>query len=205
MGEKVNFMDSIKKFAGEQGQDVNLWFDRLEVVLRLSSLQSQAAKMFPLFIEGVAYATWKQLSEERKEDFEEIKKEFMKVFGKSKTLAWMELKRLKYASGDSVDVLAEEIEARLTLVASGKRPQGELVSAFLLDALPSTTSNQIRMQYDESLDLEQITSSAKSLLASEVYSVHSHVAETSFGLSASNATQPSSLKKELKVIRCFLL
>ena len=56
---KINIIDSVKKFHGRENENVNLWFDRYEVILEIAGSSSEAAKLMPLFLEDAAYTTWR--------------------------------------------------------------------------------------------------------------------------------------------------
>lgn len=202
MAQKINLLESVKKFSGED--DVELWFDRLEIIIELAGLANQdAAKMFPLFIEGAAYATWKQLSEEKKKVFAEIKQEFRRVYGRTKTQAWNEIKHLRYMPGDSIDVLAEKIETLMTTVVSGKTPHREMIAVLLLDKLPGNLAEQIRLHHGETLDLEKVCSCAKSLVSSTSQSLSFDAAAGFMAPNEGPRVNDLHSKEKVPGLRCF--
>ncbi len=174
MAGRMKIVDVVTKFKGERGEDIEQWLDRLAVAVELTSLKTSQAerteemvKMLPLFLEDSAYATWKQLSEEERSDFEIVKRELRRVYGKSKSAAWQELKALQLLPGDSVDVLADEAKKLLGVVIGGDTPHEELVSVAVIDALPPHVADQVRMQHGETMDLSKVVSCAKSLLTDQ--------------------------------------
>ena len=92
-------------------------------------------------------------------------KALRRVYGKSETRAWKELKSLKLFPGEPVDVLADQVTTLLSVAAGGNSVPGELAAAFVLDALPPTIAEQVRLQYGEEMNLQSVISGAKTLLA----------------------------------------
>lgn len=170
----VKITDVVRKFRGDAGEDIDLWLDRFEIAIGLTSSaadqatrEKEMAKLMPLFLEASAYATWKQISTIDREDLRAVKSALRRVFGKSKMVAWTELKSLKVLPGESIDVITEQIKALLKCVTSGSTVDESLVALHLLDALPETVAEKIAMQHGEDLKLKEVISAAKALRSSE--------------------------------------
>jgi len=165
--EKLKLTDIIPKFAGDVGEDVEVWIDKVKVAVNVVEAGASIATLLPLFLCGAAYTTWKQLSEEDKKDLDKINASLRRVFGKSKLAAWEELKELSYLPGESMDVLADRCQSLFSIVSGGKPIPEEIISAKILDALPSEVAEQLRVQHGENMKRSKIVSAAKSLLVSE--------------------------------------
>jgi len=161
--EKLKLTDVIPKYSGEN-EEVDQWIDKVTVAAKLLKAEEQLANLIPLFLTGPAYATWKQVSDAGKNDAEVVLEALRKVFGKTKSTAWRELKELHYMPGDSVDVLAEQCQSLLKIVAGGKDVPQELVAVTLLDSVPTHIAEQVRVQCGEKMVKAEVVSVAKSLL-----------------------------------------
>ena len=166
----LKVVDIVKKFRGDVGEDIELWLDRLNVAVRMTSkstatdaeIEKEMAKVMPLFLEGRAYRTWKRIPDTERTDFKCVKAALLRSFGKTKVAAWEELKTLRYFPGESVDMLVDDAKSLLEVIVGGSPPE-ELVSLFVLDAMPREISDQVRLHHGEQLNLEKVSSCAKSL------------------------------------------
>ena len=102
-------------------------------------------------MKGNAYVTYKQMPEEEKGDFEQIKKNFKRVFGTSRPMAWSQLKELHLLPGESVDVLVDKIEEKLRVISGDKEVPEEIVTFFLSEALPVDMRKEIMVQHGEEM------------------------------------------------------
>ena len=171
----MKLLEVVKPFSGEE--DIEQWLDRFEVAVDIveepnddTAKKSKMAKMVPLLLSGPAYSTWKQLSTGDKSDFEKVAAALRRVYGKTKVSAWQEMKLLRFLPGDSVDVLADQINRLLTVVVGSQAFPEQLAAAFLLDALPLKVAEQVRMQHGEKMVLSEIVSCAKALTSSTTLS-----------------------------------
>ena len=142
-------MDVVRKFSGASGEDLEQWLDRFEVAVDLTGESTQeekektAGRLIPLFLDGAAYSTWKQIPTGRN-DLDTVKTALRRVLGKSLATAWRELKELRLLPGQSVDVLAEEAKRLLGIIVGNDSPPQQVVSLALIDALPRTIADQVR-------------------------------------------------------------
>lgn len=173
----IKLVDVVRKFHGEEEEDVELWLDRLHVAVEItSSAKDNAAKkkeiadIMPLFLEGRAYSTWKQLSETDRKDLAIVEGALRRVFGRTRISAWQELKSMRYNTGDAIDVVADRIQSLLKTIA-GVEPAEEIVSLFVIDALPSHIADQVRLHHGEKLPLGPILSCIKGLVSATTDSV----------------------------------
>ncbi len=169
----VKIVDVVKKFNGTECEDLELWFDRFKVAIDLTSRskkddekEKEMCKLIPLFVDGAAYRTWKQIPDADKEDLTLVKDALRRVFGKSKISAWQQLKNIRLLPGEQVDVVAGEVETLLGTIAGKSPVPEELVSLFFIDTLPNSIADQVRMQHGEKMLVKEVVSCAKALLAS---------------------------------------
>lgn len=168
----MKLLEAAKKFSGARGEDVEQWFDKFlltaDITIEKAEDKSAAklARILPIFLEGAAYATWKQIHPAKRDDLNAVKSELFRVFGRSKLQAWQDLNDVQFIPGDSVDILADQIKGSLRImVGDAAAIPDELVSFYLIDALPSQISSQIKVRHGETMELSPIISCAKSLLA----------------------------------------
>jgi len=165
----LKLVDAVRCFKGEDGEDLELWLDRFKVALDVTSKwptskdrDAEMARLMPLFLEGRAYTTWKQLSDVEKSDLETVKSALRRVYGVSKVAAWKRIKAIRLFPGDLVDVIADEICSLLRIVLEDEPPD-PLVAITLIDALPSNIAEQVTLLHGEKMVLRDVISSAKSL------------------------------------------
>ena len=199
----LKIVDIVKRLKGDVGDDIELWLDRLWVAIdmtakagaTLGEKEQTMAKVMPLFLDGRAYRTWKQISETNRTDLKIVKAALLTTFGKSKVAAWEELKTLRYFRGESIDVLVDDAESLLQIIVGGP-PPGELVSLFVLDALPREIADQVRLHHGKHLTLADMDSCAKSLIAV-------HEKGIVAGANASSSINGDQLSTRRRTIRCF--
>lgn len=167
----LKIVDIVKRFKGERGEDLEQWLERFETAVSIthaakSTTEEEMLKLMPLFLEGAAYRTWKQLNATQKNDINEVRKALRRVYGISKAMAWQKLKTLHLFPGESVDVIADEARTLLTVITE-TTPSDQLVSLTVIDALPLDVAEQVRMQHGESMNSEKVISCAKALLVSK--------------------------------------
>jgi hypothetical protein len=196
----LRIVDVVKKFEGGTDDNIELWLDRFHVAIDITTKtttddekEKEMAKIMPLFLDGAAYNTWKQLGDADRKDLKKVESALRRVFGRSKATAWHALKTLQLVHGDSVDVAVEEVKSLLRTI-SGDDPPGELVSMFILDALPGTIADQVRLTCGEHMRLTEVSSAAKSLLT---------VVPGMSQASAAARRPLDSVRNEDRQLRCF--
>lgn len=163
--------DVVSKFSGSHGEDVQQWLDKFQVAFDIvfddmseAERKKKVSSSIPLFLEGAAFSTWKQMDVSEQKDFDKVSAALRRVFGKSKMQAWRELKQIKYCHGDSIDVLTEEIKSLLEIVSSGDPVPQEFVALTLVDALPEKVAETVRLHEGETMQLQAVLSAAKAAL-----------------------------------------
>lgn len=169
MTATLKLVDAVRSFKGEPSDDLELWLDRFTVALDVTGKyatdkdrDAEMARLMPLFLEGRAYSTWKQLTDVQKADLSEVKLTLRRVYGLSKMVAWKKIKNLRLFPGELVDVLADEISGLLKTVL-GVDPPETLVSITLIDAMPRKLAEQVTLLHGEKMILRDVISCAKSL------------------------------------------
>lgn len=162
--------DFVKRFKGLPEENLEQWFDRFaEAIDVIHDVKTQVekdemmAKLMPIFLEDRAYGTWKLLTSDEKQDLAAVKATLRRVFGLSKLAAWQKIKTLRLLPGDSVDLLANEINALLRAAIGVSAPPDELVAHYVLDALPTALAEPVTMLHGEEMNLTAIISCVKSL------------------------------------------
>ena len=175
----MKLSDVVSKFSGASGEDIEQWLDRLAVAVQLTeeitlstddprddkAVRKKMVTLMPLLLHGSAYITWKRLPVTDRNDYEAIAKALRRVYGKTKSAAWRELKSLKLLPGESIDVLADQITTLLHVTTGGATCPEQIAAAFLLDAIPARIAEQVRLRHGEDMALDDIVSCAKALLA----------------------------------------
>lgn len=168
----LKLVDVVRRFKGDPSEDVNMWMERYETAVRISlptksdqtAVEAEMTLMMPLFLEGPAYRTWKQLSTADRGDLTKIKIALNRVYGVNKSTAWEKLKAMRLMPGEHVDVLADQVKCFLEIIVNDTPPD-ELVSLFVIDALPTKVAEKVKMDHGELMQSGKIISCAKSLLS----------------------------------------
>ena len=173
----VKLIEVMRKFSGGPEEDIVQWLDRLHVAVDITSAAKDDAEkekeivdVMPLFLEGRAYSTWKQIPVADRKNLKLVEEALHRVFGRTKLSAWQELKALRYRPGDSIDVLVQQMRSLLTTI-TGDEPAGEIVSLFVIDALPAHIADQVRLHHGETLTLASVTNCVKGLASTSTDSV----------------------------------
>ena len=167
----LKISDFVKHFKGLPGENLEQWFDRFEEAIDIISgkrrkrteKDAEISQLMPIFLEDRAYGTWKLLTSAEKKDLDAVKAALRRVFGLSKLAAWQKLKTLRFLPGDSIDLLANEINDLLRAAIGIDEPPDELVAHHVVDALPVRLAEPVTMLHGEDMNLTAIISSVKSL------------------------------------------
>lgn len=169
----LKLVDAVRRFGGNGTEDLEMWLDRFKVALTVTgSYKTDADRddamvsMMPLFLEGNAYSTWKQLSDVDKKDLAKVTAALRRVYGVSKISAWKRIKEKRLYPGELIDVVVDELRGLLKIVI-GANPPDELLSLMLVDTLPKEMAAQVILIHGEKMDLSSVMSCAKSLQISQ--------------------------------------
>jgi hypothetical protein len=83
--------------------DFNEWCDKLELVAKLQKI-TELVTFMPLFLSGPAFAVYKQLTDEVKEDYAKLKAAMLVAFCESSYSAYEQLRVRTLLDGETVDV-----------------------------------------------------------------------------------------------------
>lgn len=168
----LKLVDVVRRFNGDATDDLEKWLDRFKVAMDVtgsyksdSERDKAMAKVMPLFLDGSAYSTWKQLTDSQKEDLDEVRSALRRVYGLSKISAWNKIKNKRIYPGEAVDVVADELRDLLRIVIEDEPPD-RLVAVTLIDTLPQRIAEQVTLLYGEKMELRDVLSCAKSLQVS---------------------------------------
>ena len=103
----ANLDKVLKPFTGEG--DVMSWLAKVELVASLSDIKKKdLIKLIPMYLEGGALAVYLEMSEEVRNDTDQLKKGLLRAFSDSAFTAFSKLKGLRW-TGESVDIFTTEL------------------------------------------------------------------------------------------------
>lgn len=167
----VKLSDLIKTYEDvEKSGDFSEWCDKLELVAKLQKV-TELKSFVPLFLGGPAFAIYKQLSEEVKDNYDQLKQELMTAFGVNNFCAYEQLQRRVYVDGETVDVYLADIRRLVSLIGQ-TNPEPLLRCAFV-SGLPAEVALQLKsIASVEKLSLPELVTRAR-MIISTTSSVHS--------------------------------
>ena len=144
MSSAVRVSDLVAPYESrEKSGDFLEWCERLELVASLQDIADKQ-KFLPLFLRGPAFAVFKELSEEDKETFKNVKENLAAAFGLNPVAAFQQFRNRVLGPGESVDAFAADL--RRLLVATGVGEISEaLIRAAVISGLPGGCQEQIMM------------------------------------------------------------
>ena len=110
----VRISDVVKPFSGEG--DVVQWLDKLEIVAELRGI-ADVSKLLPLFLEGLAFAVYREMDPDEKGDLTAIKRALTDAFSLNAFQAYEQLTRRTWKD-EPVDVYLSDLR-RLAKLARG--------------------------------------------------------------------------------------
>jgi len=164
----IKFSDIITPYDGTT--DFSEWIDKVELVAKLQKVK-ELHNFFPLFFSGSAYNVYKSIPDDKKEDYETVKNILTKKFCSDACLAYEELIRRNFLTGETVENYYADI-CRLGKLVDPNISENIIKSAFLA-GLPLDVKDKIRSSNDViSTALSEIVDRAKSIIkSSEICSV----------------------------------
>ncbi len=156
------------------------WCERLELVADLQGVANKE-KFLPLFLQGAAFAVYKELSAATKTDFKRLKKQLATAFGTSSITAFEEFRARTLGQGESVDAYAADLRRLLTAVGVGEIPDPLLRAAFVA-GLPVGCKEQVLMINGlDSMALDQLLAKTRTLLSAKSTADHGAAASAVSG------------------------
>ena len=182
----VRISDIVQCFNGEG--DVVQWLEKLELVAELHEI-TNVQKLLPLFLEGQAFAVFKELGAAEKGNLSAIKAALTDAFALNPFQAYEQLTRRKWCD-EPVDFFLSDLR-RLAKVAGIENE--ELIRRAFVVGLPPGVSRELRaLAKIDSLSLSDVLTRARALLAEQVEGDCNYVA---------TARKDEKMKRESK--RCF--
>ncbi len=182
----VRVSDIVQCFNGEG--DVVQWIEKLELVAELRGI-TDVQKILPLFLEGPAFAVYREMNSAQKGDLSAIKNALTDAFSLNPFQAYEQFIRRKWCD-EPVDVFLSDL--RRLAKCAGIENEELLRRAFVV-GLPPGVSRELRALVKiDSLNLSEILTRARALLAEQVEGNYSYVA---------TARKDGKMRRETK--RCF--
>lgn len=158
----IKLSDVIKSFSGLEGQEIETWLDKVELVAQLQEVKSLSA-FVPLFLDGAAFAVYQQFSPETKREYVALKKALLEAFAVNPFSAYEQFRCRKLKEGEAVDVYLADLR-RLAGLFGGSSDQ--LLKCAFVVGLPSASSNQLRAFTNvAAISLNEVVEKARLLLA----------------------------------------
>ena len=98
----------IEDFSGAENDDVCMWLKKLKMVATLKKVDD-LSNFIPLYLEGPAFSVYDQISEEDRENPEEIERVLLGAFAQNAFSANDSLRQRSWCPGESVDVYLADI------------------------------------------------------------------------------------------------
>lgn len=155
MADRIKLTDVVKPFSGNV--DFAEWVSKFELACELRNFNDGRHKLLPMFLEGPAFAVYKQLTDRQRGDYDELRDCLLGAFSENCFAAYNTLQSRKLQVRESVDVYLADLKRLMTLCEKGSVPPGMLRCAFVA-GLPPDVRSQVLSQPDAT------TKSAEELL-----------------------------------------
>ena len=160
---QVKLSDVVTKYGDSASGDFAEWLEKLELVARLQKVDDLTS-FLPLFLHGPAFAVYKQLKEEEKDDYTKLKAALLRAFGVDCYTAYEQLQRRVLQENETVDVYLADIQRLVTLMGQGSAEP--LLKCAFMAGLPADVSIQLKaMAAVESLKLDELITRARMMLS----------------------------------------
>ena len=131
----MNILKHVKPFDGHG--DISMWLDKVRRTAAALG-QENIASVYPILLEGPAYAVFKHLSEEKKTTASEIEKVLMDAFSLSPYDSYDRLMSKKW-DGEPADVFLADVRTLVDRFAAQ-----DLTKVAFICGLPQEVSSQMR-------------------------------------------------------------
>lgn len=160
----VKLSDIVSKYEDASiSGDFGEWLEKLELVAKLQKIDDLKS-FLPLFLHGAAFAVYKQLSEDEKDSYKDMKASLLRAFGMNCFSAYEELQRRVFREGETVDVYLADL--RRLVVLMGQTSAEPLLKCAFIAGLPADICVQLKsMAAVESLELSELVSRARMMLS----------------------------------------
>lgn len=160
----VKLTDIITKYVDSATSgDFADWIEKLELVAKLQGI-TDLKTFLPLFLNGAAFAVYKQLPEHETSDYARLKAALLQAFGVNCYAAYEMLQRRVLQEGETVDVYLAEIRKLVTLIGIGNVEP--LLKCAFMAGLPSDIAVQLKsVAAVETLGLNELVNRARMILS----------------------------------------
>ena len=160
----VKVSDLVKPYVdSNKSGDFSDWCEKLELVAGLQKI-SDLQSFLPLFLEGPAFAVYKQLGSTVQGDYEQLKEALLLAFGQNSFSAYEQLKGRILQDNETVDVYIADLKRLATLMGQGNAEP--LLRCAFISGLPAATATQLKSVVAvETLSLPYLVSRARMMLA----------------------------------------
>ena len=163
MANQIKLTDVVRSFNGDR--DFAEWVSKFELACDLRNLVDGRHKLLPMFLEGPAFAVYKQLSDAQHADYNQLKDALIGSFCEDCFAAYGSLQGRKLQAGESVDVYLAELKRLISLCEKGEVPKGMLRCAFV-SGLPRDVQVQVlALPGVAEKSAEQLLSTVKSVVS----------------------------------------
>ena len=140
------------------------WCERLELVAKLQGIK-ETEKFLPLFLQEAAFSVYKELSNEAKGDYEELKKQLAAAFGVTGVHAYEKFRERSLHPGESVDAYFADLKRLLTAVGASPLSESLLRAAYVA-GLPGRCKSQVLMLSQlDTMDMDTLLAKTRTLLS----------------------------------------
>ena len=140
MANQVKLTDVVRSFSGDR--DFAEWVSKFELACELRNMNDGRHKLLPMFLEGSAFAVYKQLPAPKRDDYIQLRDALIRSFSEDCFTAYGSLQGRILRSGESVDVYLADLKRLISLCQKGDIPQGILLCSFVA-GLPIPVKTQV--------------------------------------------------------------
>ena len=163
MADRIKLTDVVKPFAGNV--DFAEWVSKFELACDLRNFNDGRHKLLPMFLEGPAFAVYKQLSVGQQGDYDRLRECLIGAFSENCFAAYSNLQSRKLQVRESVDVYLADLKRLMSLCEKGDVPPGMLRCAFVA-GLPPDVRSQVLSQPDAIIkSAEELLPMVKSIVS----------------------------------------
>ena len=147
----------INSLRGLPDEDIESWLDKLESLEKaFDAKKEETISQMPAMLEGAAYESWAALSDEDRKDYEKVAAQLRRSFGITRITAWSRLKKLQYNPGQNIETLTNSARRLLKICNNGQAATEEMLTLFVLDALPESLSITVKSRFGNNVSLRDI-------------------------------------------------
>ena len=141
------------------------WIEKLELVAKRQKIEDLNS-FLPLFLNGAAFAVYKQLPDSDKADNEKLQAGLLLAFGVNCYLAYDQLQQRVLEEGETVDVYLADMRRLVILI--GQSNAEPLIKCAFMAGLPSTLSIQLKsVAAVEKLGLRDLVTRVRVMLSTQ--------------------------------------